>query len=206
MNAYDADFWERHYRLLDHSWSTRPNAAVEVLVPKLFDRPGRALDLGAGHGGDATWLAFRGWSVTAVDVSQTALDRVDARAAVLGLTDRLSTRRCDVTALRLPDGPFDLVTASFLHVADREKVLRRTAESVPRGGALLVVDHGSCAPWSWNSASYQSFPTPAETADALALGAAWRAEVLESSTRVTTGPSGRSAEVTDTIVAMRRIA
>ena len=38
--------------------------------------PGRALDLGAGEGGDALWLAGQGWRVTATDVSQTACDRI----------------------------------------------------------------------------------------------------------------------------------
>ena len=37
--------------------------------------PGRALDLAAGEGRNAIWLARRGWQVTAVDFSQVALDK-----------------------------------------------------------------------------------------------------------------------------------
>ena len=47
--------------------------------------PGRALDVGAGEGGDALWLAEQGWNVTASDISQRALDRVDAEAERRGL-------------------------------------------------------------------------------------------------------------------------
>ena len=47
--------------------------------------PGRALDLGCGEGADAMWLAGHGWRVTAVDVSQTALDRAAADAAARNL-------------------------------------------------------------------------------------------------------------------------
>jgi 2-polyprenyl-3-methyl-5-hydroxy-6-metoxy-1,4-benzoquinol methylase len=38
-------------------------------------RPGTALDLGCGEGGNAVWIAQQGWRVTAVDLSATALDR-----------------------------------------------------------------------------------------------------------------------------------
>ena len=41
---------------------------------------GHALDLGCGEGGDALWLAERGWPVVAVDISDTALQRAAADA------------------------------------------------------------------------------------------------------------------------------
>ena len=37
--------------------------------------PGRAVDLAAGEGRNAVWLASRGWDVTAVDFSRVALER-----------------------------------------------------------------------------------------------------------------------------------
>jgi hypothetical protein len=62
-----ATHWENRYRGRGQTWSGRPN---EALVREVADiNPGRALDLGCGEGGDAIWLAGRGWSVTAVDIS-----------------------------------------------------------------------------------------------------------------------------------------
>lgn len=55
-------------------WSGRPRGLT----------PGRALDLGCGEGGDALWLAERGWQVTAVYIAQTALDRGAAEAGGVG--------------------------------------------------------------------------------------------------------------------------
>src|SRR5215208_437768 len=66
-------FWEDHYRRRERVWSGRPNPVLVDVVGSL--RPGTALDLGCGEGGDAIWLARQGWRVTAVDVSATALDR-----------------------------------------------------------------------------------------------------------------------------------
>ncbi|MGI5122356.1 SAM-dependent methyltransferase [Marinactinospora thermotolerans] len=203
MTVYDADFWERHYGTLDPTWGTAPNPAVSATVPRLRLPAGRALELGAGHGGDALWLAGRGWSVTALDVAQTAVDRVAHRAAALGLADRVRAARRDLTVDPVPPGPFDLVLGSFFYVPARETVWRRAADAVAPGGVLLIVDHGSVAPWAWDPSAHRP-PTPEELAESLELGPQWLPEILESPKRDATGPGGRRAEVVDTIVAMRR--
>lgn len=47
--------------------------------------PVRALDVGCGEGADAVWLSARGWEVTALNVSQVALDRASAAARAAGI-------------------------------------------------------------------------------------------------------------------------
>ena len=102
-------FWEARYSEKPQIWSGRVNPVMAGLVEPLA--PGRALDLGCGEGGDAIWLAEHGWTVTAVDVSQVALDRGAARAADLGLPG-ITWERHDLTAT-FPGGAFDLVSAQF---------------------------------------------------------------------------------------------
>ena len=71
-------------------WSGRPN---EALVREVTDlRPGTALDIGCGEGGDAVWLARQGWRVTGIDVSGRALERA-ARSADATRPPRLRQRQ-----------------------------------------------------------------------------------------------------------------
>jgi len=72
--------------------------------PGLGEPPRSGLDLGCGDGGDALWLAERGWTVLTVDVSATALARVVDRASGAGLVDRVRTERPDRTVMFSPGG------------------------------------------------------------------------------------------------------
>lgn len=166
------------------------------------------LDLGCGQGGDALWLARRGWMVTTVDVSSTALERVTARAEQAGLSQRVRTERHDLSAT-FPGGGFDLVTAQYFHspvAMDRAAALARAAAAVDPGGILLVVDHASVAPWSWSCAEPGSLPpTARQTLDGFGLDlAGWQVVAAEDRDRQAEGPGGQRATVTDTVIALLR--
>ena len=198
-------FWERHYRGQNRVFTGRANPLlVEVAGPL---PAGAALDLGCGEGGDALWLASRGWRVTAVDVAATALSRAAERAKAAGLDDLITLARHDLTRSR-PDGAYDLVSAQYLHspvAFDRTEVLRSAAASVTAGGLLLVADHASVPPWSWADPDTR-FSTPDELLASLRLPAdRWLPEQVRATSRTATGPAGQSATVTDNVVAVRRL-
>ena len=69
---FEEPAWEERYRSRPSVWSGRPNPQLVAEVTGLA--PARALDVGSGEGADAVWLAERGWQVTAVDISTTALE------------------------------------------------------------------------------------------------------------------------------------
>ncbi|MFG3257114.1 class I SAM-dependent methyltransferase [Streptomyces sp. NPDC048172] len=197
-------FWERHYRAR-RTWGVRVNPLLAETVAPL--RPGAALDLGCGTGGDTVWLAERGWDVTAVDISATAVERVRDRARELGLGERVATERHDLGE-SFPKGRFDLVSAQYFHTPFpllRSRVLRTAAYALRPGGLLLIVDHGSTAPWSWNQDPDVHHPTPAETAATLDLDPAhFSVQRADMPLRRATGPSGETATVVDNVLLVQR--
>ncbi len=194
MNA--TKFWDGLYERRS-AGTPEVNARLAEIAGPLA--PGAALDLGCGGGGDAMWLAARGWRVTAVDISGAAVRSLQARG------EPITALRVDL-AEDFPGGSFDLVSAQYFHTPfalDRASVLRTAAKSVNPGGRLVVVDHGSAAPWSWDQDA--RYPTPLEVAAELALDPVeWSVERAEASERRATGPGGRTATVVDHILVLWR--
>ncbi|MHC5905331.1 class I SAM-dependent methyltransferase [Streptomyces sp. S6] len=208
MDTTDAfAFWDGVYAGRLPADDPRPNARLTETVADL--PPGDALDLGCGDGGDALWLAGRGWRVTAVDISAVAIERLTALARSRDLSGRVHAERHHLDE-SFPEGEFDLVTAHYLQTPsalDRVTALRKAAGSLRPGGRLLVVDHGSTAPWSWNQDPDIRYPGPDEIAAGLALDpAVWTTERADSPHRVATGPGGQTAEVVDHVLLIRRTA
>ena len=193
--------WEGFYADRPAIWSGRPNALLVEVAQALA--PGRALDLGCGEGGDAVWLASRGWATTAVDIAPSAVSRTRRAAEAAGV--EVTTQVHDLEE-SLPDGPFDLVSACFLQSPlewDRPGVLRRAAGLLADDGILLVVDHGSAPPWSWHG--NHDFPSAQQVHDELALpDEEFEALRVDAPTRQAVGPRGEVAEVSDLVVVLRR--
>jgi SAM-dependent methyltransferase len=208
MSTTDAvTFWEGVYAARPAATDPQPNDRLAETVTGL--PPGDVLDLGCGDGGDALWLARRGWHVTAVDISAVAVERLAGLARSRGLGDRVIAERHDLHE-SFPQGGFDLICAHYLHTPfdlDRATVLRVAAHALRLGGRLLVVDHGSTAPWSWNQDPDVRYPTPREVAAGIDLDpATWTVERADAPRRIATGPGGRTAEVTDHVLLIRRTA
>lgn len=134
----DADAWDQRYSASELVWSREPNQFVATELADL--PPSTAVDLAAGEGRNAIWLASRGWSATAVDFSQVALDKGARLAGDLDVT----WVRADATTWQ-PPAPVDLVVMAYFQVPaeDRRRAVRGAATMLAPGGTLLLVAHDS---------------------------------------------------------------
>jgi SAM-dependent methyltransferase len=134
----DASDWDERYREQPLVWSAEPNLFVER---ELAERtPGRALDLAAGEGRNALWLASRGWEVEAVEFSPVALEK----GRELAERAQLAVRWTLADLLEEPAiDPADLVLIAYLQLdeASFQRVLRHAAGAVRPGGELFLIGH-----------------------------------------------------------------
>jgi SAM-dependent methyltransferase len=205
-----AAFWEDFYSGEKQRWSGNPNA---LLVPEVESlAPGTALDLGCGEGGDAIWLAGKGWRVTGADVSSAGLALAAEHAAAAGVGDAITWERHDLDAT-FPAGEFDLVTACYLQSPvplGREQVLRRATAAVAPGGTLVVVSHAGWPTWMTEPPAGHRmdhrFSPAAETLERLELeSGAWVVERAEDIGRPSTSPDGVDGTRPDSVVRVRAL-
>ena len=137
----DARTWDERYAASELVWSGTPNQFVAEELSGLA--PGQALDLAAGEGRNALWLADRGWQVTAVDFSRVGLDKGRALAEKHGLDIRWVC--ADVLAYDPGPDAFDLAVLAYLQLtADERRTAVRTAfGSLRPGGTFFLVAHDS---------------------------------------------------------------
>lgn len=137
-------YWDERYSRHHHVWSGRPNPQLVALVEPLA--PARAIDVGCGEGGDAIWLARRGWTVTGVDISPVALAKAAAHAQSAGakIAARITWGPVDLYGAEMdPLGQYALVNSQYLHMPPeaRDRAVARLAAAVAPGGHLLLVSH-----------------------------------------------------------------
>jgi SAM-dependent methyltransferase len=139
---------DRLYYFYEYRWARSAlweNAVPtkEVLQQVLAGRaPGRAIDLGAGTGRNASYLAEQGWEVLGIDLYPVAVRRAQRRIAERGLANRARfevRNALDLSGL----GPFDLALdllgpATDLLPARRADYARALSEILAPGGLLLI--------------------------------------------------------------------
>jgi SAM-dependent methyltransferase len=203
---FTQETWDARYAESDRMWSGRPNSRLVEQVSGVT--PGTALDVGAGEGADAVWLAGQGWQVTALDVSEVALERTAAHAREAGVADRVTTLHHDVLGdSPLPDA-FDLVSSQYLHPpADQlATIVQRLGAAVRPGGLLLVVGHH---PDDFTSGLRRGHGhaellfTPEQVVAALPTGQ-WDVRVADAPTRTVEGPDGPMTATDTVVLAVRR--
>ena len=132
----DSSAWDARYADSELVWSAGPNQFVEQALADL--PPGRAVDLAAGEGRNAIWLARRGWRVTAVDFSQVGLDK-GRRLAGGTAVDWVCA---DATRWSAPE-PVELVVIAYLQLpaGERAAAVRHGFRALREGGTFFLIAH-----------------------------------------------------------------
>ncbi|WP_028569231.1 methyltransferase domain-containing protein [Salinispora tropica] len=199
--------WDHRYSS-DQIWSGNPNGTLVHEVTGLTPR--RALDVGAGEGADALWLAEQGWKVTASDISPRALDHVSAVARHRGLP--VECHRADANALdAFESAAFELVSAQYASIPRTPdgRGIHNLLNAVAPGGTLLVVSHDRApSRTSLDSAHMPPFDPDAylrvdDFATALAGSVGWDIEVHDKRLRPP-GAASASHHVHDVVLRARR--
>ena len=122
--------WNESYASGQLPWDTgQPEPVLVEFVTSGRVRPGPTLEIGAGTGTNAIWMAERGFDVLGVDVSPLAVERAHAKMEGRALRCRFAA--WDFLDAPPPDGPFQFVfDRGCFHVFDEPGERQRFAAQV----------------------------------------------------------------------------
>ncbi|HEX6465653.1 MAG TPA: class I SAM-dependent methyltransferase, partial [Terriglobales bacterium] len=133
--------WNETYASGQLPWDTgQPEPLLVEFVTSGGVTPVPTLEIGAGTGTNAIWLAERGFEVLGADVSPLAVER--ARAKIEGRALRCRFATLDFLAAPPPGGPFQFVfDRGCFHVFDgpgeRQRFAAQVAAVLAPGGLWL---------------------------------------------------------------------
>lgn len=149
-------FWNNVFSKTDFHYGTQANDWIETAIGRYVlngqwfanlgvDLPDelRIIELAAGEGRNAVWLAEQGFDVTAFDQSGVGLEKAQRLAREHGVV--ITTRTDDVLELAA-DGEgwyaqSDIVVSTFFHVPpERKRELFRAHRVLVRPGGLVIAE------------------------------------------------------------------
>ncbi len=144
MTEADQQRWDQRYAEVGLAPPGPAVPAVFAHCEELFPSAGSALEIACGRGRGAVWLASRGMTVHASDVSPVAVELARRHAADSGLADRCEFAVWDLDDGLPPGEPVHLVLCHLFREADIDQAM---IDRLVPGGLLAVaclseVGHG----------------------------------------------------------------
>lgn len=131
------EMWEERYGSTDdYVYGTEPNDFLVEAVAEF--QPGRAMCLADGEGRNSVYLAQLGFTVSAVDLSEAAVEKARRLAEQRGVV--IDAQQGDLAQLDLGEGTYDLIVSIFAHCdeATRIDLHRRVVRALRPGGRLVL--------------------------------------------------------------------
>lgn len=121
--------------------NSKPSILLNIIW-KEFIPKGRFLDLGCGHGNDSLFMAKNDFKVTAVDISEEAINALQEDAKNHGVESFLETTVSDVRDFNIKDNTYDAIQMSnvlqFLPEDDAMKMIEKAKSAVKDKGYILI--------------------------------------------------------------------
>lgn len=137
MSETDRERWEKRWREREGD----PDLPEPWLVENARQLPeGPVLDVAAGAGRNALWLAARGFAVTAVDISPTALEQLSRAAR--GRRVEVATRCADLDDPVALDGLGRFTGLVVVRYKPSPAQWARLVERLAPGGRVLLCSFG----------------------------------------------------------------
>lgn len=145
MRAEQTTDWNGRYSAGDAPWdSGRPSMELRRVLDERQIKPCDVLEIGCGTGTNAVFLAERGFTVTAVDVSSLAIEQAGKRAANAGVVVEFQV--IDLLAPKTLKRTFPFVFDRGVYHGLRRENLSRFLETlglVTAPGSLYLVLAGN---------------------------------------------------------------
>ena len=126
----DQKRWDKRYRERKPDLNRGANTILKKnlrFLPK-----GKALDLAAGEGRNAVFLAENSFEVEAIDISPVAISRARKLARARGV--KIKAMAADLDTYRLPPGRYDLILNFYF--LDR-RLIPRIKRGLKKGGMVV---------------------------------------------------------------------
>ncbi len=126
----DQKRWDMRYAGKGFAFGQEPNPFLKRhlhLLPK-----GKALDIAAGEGRNAVFLARHGFDVDAIDISEKGLKKTRRLAREMGV--RVHTIQADLDRLPIEEGLYDLI-ANFYFL--RRSLIPSLKRGLRQGGKII---------------------------------------------------------------------
>lgn len=125
--------WDRRHVTAGPDRPSPPEAVIRHL--DWLPIRGRALDIACGRGGVAVWLAIRGLTVDALDISPVALEEGRELSRQHAVDERVTFTHWDLDAGLPGLGSFDVVICQRFRAPD---LYPRLVDALRPGGLLVV--------------------------------------------------------------------
>ena len=116
-----SDFWNQKFEQSPGLYGQAPNAWFESSVQRMQLSPGHASLPGEGEGRNAAFLLQKGWQVTALDGSETAIEH--ARKKLKAFGEKFTYLQGLLPEAPLPSEQFDLIGLIYFHLPPETRSL-----------------------------------------------------------------------------------